>query len=333
MKLTKKQKWIVGVLTGIILISLSALAYGVYEYNQFFSRIYEPIDNDHDRDSDLLPIGSGEAIGNGNEKENKMKPFTLMILGVDSRGEKKSRSDTIILSVVNPQTKKVTLISIPRDTRVEVPNHGYEKMNHTMFLGGVPMVDETLESFFGIPVQRYVTVDFEGFRRIVDELGGIEIDVKKRMRYRDPTDGTDINLKPGLQTLNGEDALDYARYRKSDIGRDDTDFERIARQQEVIRAIAAKAKEEVSIFNIFTFMDIVGDHVKTDLTKKEIEMLVKEFQGVSGDIIESINLAGEDKYLPYGEYKLYFYVVSDEERERVKGLLEQAMETPQAVTP
>jgi LCP family protein required for cell wall assembly len=324
----KKKKWLLIIFTGIALLSLSVVAYAMYQYNQLFNRIYHPLEEEPEQ----LPIGTGSAANpnlhstpNQEEQKEVLKPFTLLVMGIDSRGEEHSRSDTMLYTVVNPNSQKVAIVPIVRDIRVEIPGHGMQKMNHSMFLGGVPLVKKTVENFVGIPVQRYITVDFEGFKRVIDEIGGIRINVKKRMKYTDPTDETYIDLKKGWQTLNGQNALYYARYRKSDIGRDDTDEERSDRQIEVIKAVFEQGKDKLSVFNIFSLMNIAGDHIKTDLSKKEIEMLIKNFHHFSADQVISTHIAGEGKRYPYGKYRLYFLDVNDAERQRIKEFLKNAL--------
>lgn len=335
MRGSSKRKWIIIISTIVLLLSGSVISYGYYQYNQLFKRIYSPLDeeyvppvlgmgsasNSESNKLNVTPLTEKKAI----EKPKILAPFTMLLIGIDTRGEEQSRSDSMFYAVVNPQKQSLTLIPITRDIYVNVPGHGMEKMNHAMFLGGVPLLKLTLENFMGVPIQRYVTVDFEGFRRMVDEIGGVEIDVKKRMKYRDPTDGTNINLKKGLQRLDGKNALYYARYRKSDIGRDDTDEERSARQIELIKAILQQGKEKFSIFRVFSFMDIAGDHIKTNLNQKEIEQLVPIYKNFSVDQIQSTTIAGVGKRMPYGKYRLYFYVVSEKEKERIKSVINEAL--------
>lgn len=313
----------------LLIILISVAGYGLYRYQHFFDQIYDG--SSENRQVRLIreevPIGVGEATGSRRKEVPHIRPFTLLILGVDSRGESKSRSDTMMIAAINPARHRITLLSVPRDTRVKIKGQGYEKINHAMFIGGVPLVEKTLEEFLGIPIDRYITVDFEGFRRLIDSLGGIEINVKKRMKYRDPADGTSISLTPGLQVLNGEKALDYARYRKSDIARDDSDFDRIARQQEVVGAVVAKLGESLTIDKGMKLMEMVGRHVKTDLSKEELERLATFYYENRSVKIASLSLMGRDRLLPYKGNILYFFAVSEEERSRVrKGLVQSLSE-------
>jgi len=318
-----KKKSVAITITVVASLLFAFVLFNLYKYLDMYHRIYEPIANQQQSE-----VYVPDPTPDDQEKDH-VDPFTLLILGIDARGKAVTRSDTMILSAVNPYTQKITLLSIPRDTLAKIPDHGNDKINHAMVYGGASLSKATLENFLDIPIDHYVTVDFASFRKIVDAVGGIEIDVKKRMRYYDPTDGTDINLYPGLQVLDGKNALDYARYRKSSIGTGDSDFERMARQHEVIKAIIDKAKDNISIGMIYDLMDIVGEHLRTDLTHKQMLDLYKTFKDFSSDKIDELSLEGEGKKLPYGEYELYFYVVSDEEKARVKGLLEDALAVPE----
>lgn len=323
------KKWLVLTLTALLLLIGSVGGYAYYKYQQLFERIYEPLQEDESvTNPQPSPMFYKPPIIIDNPNPSTiLDPFTMLLVGVDTRGEKNSRSDSMFLAVINPERKSLSFIPIPRDMYVQVENHGAEKLNHTMFYGGISLLKKTIEQTFDIHIHRYMTVDFEGFKRLVDEIGGVEIEVKKRMKYTDPTDDTYIDLKKGLQILDGEKALHYARYRKSDIGRDDSDEERSERQYELIKAIIEQGKEKVSIFNIFSFLEIVGDHVKTDLTKDEIQLLVMTYRDFSPEKIEKTTIKGVDKRLPYGEYLLYFYIVDDDEITRVREYIEEKLKT------
>lgn len=327
---TRKKKVMITVITIMLLLIGTISSYAFYQYNQLFKRIYRPLGEQSN--PPLIGVGAASnPVQTSNkaqelEKKKTMKAFTMLLVGIDSRGEEHARSDSMFFAIVNPGKQALALIPITRDIYVEVPGHGMEKMNHAMFYGGVPLLKQTLEGYFGIPIERYVTVDFEGFRRLIDEIGGVEIEVKKRMKYYDPTDGTNINLYKGMQTLDGKKALDYARYRRSNIARDDTDEERSGRQIELMRAIIEQGKEKFSLLQVFTFFDIASEHIKTDLSKEEIEMLVPIYKGFSAEKIQTTSIAGEGKRLPYGNLRLYFYVVDEEEKERIKAYIKEALQ-------
>lgn len=237
------------------------------------------------------------------------KPLSLVILGRDTRPETGTMlTDVMIVSVMNPKTKQVTMLSIPRDTRVKIPGYsGYHKVNSVFANGeaerrqaeangtipeedGVSLTKKTLQELVGIPIQHYVEVDFEGFKAIVDELGGVEVNVDRKLVYDDPTDDTHINLEPGLQVLNGSQALGYVRHRHDNRGTKyySSDYDRNRRQQEVIRAMIDKATSFGGLGKIFDLIDVGAKHVKTDLSPEQIKGLAKDFINIKADSITTL---------------------------------------------
>ena len=160
---------------------------------------------------------------------------TIMIMGVDERVDDVGRSDTLMLATVDPKKKSASLLSIPRDTRVHVPGYGYDKINVAYSLGGHNLTQDTVEEFLDTPVDHYVLIKVPAFKRIIDAIGGVDIDMEKRMEYVDEWDddgGLVIDLYPGPQHMDGATAITYVRYRdeEGDIGR-------IERQQKFMKAV------------------------------------------------------------------------------------------------
>lgn len=243
------------------------------------------------------------------------RPLSLLILGSDKRGEYGGDlTDVMLLAVFNPKTKKVSILSIPRDTRVIIPGENVDrKINSVMKHGeelkaaairkgekpqtdGISLLKKTIESIYGIPIQQYVSINFDGFRKTIDQLGGIEVNVDKRLVYHDPTDGTAIDLNPGLQKLNGDQALGFVRHRHDDRGLSyfSTDYERNARQQVVIRAGLNKLKTLSGMTNFFNILDVIGQNLKTDLSVDQMKGLYTDFSKMDGANLVSINQNGAD---------------------------------------
>lgn len=237
------------------------------------------------------------------------KPLSIVILGRDTRKETGSmNTDVMIVSVVNPVTKQVTMLSLPRDTRIKIPGYrGYHKINaiyangeaerrqaevngQTPTENGVTLAKKTLEQMLGVPIQYYVEVDFDGFKSIIDELGGVEVNVDRKLVYDDPTDNTHINLEPGIQTLNGEQALGYVRHRHDNRGTKyySNDFDRNRRQQEVIRSIMDKMTSFQGFTKISKVIEVAGQHVHTDLSPEQIKGLAVDFKGVTSSNITTL---------------------------------------------
>ena len=201
--------------------------------------------------------------------------YNVLLLGIDSRSErgleaeiqaKSYRTDTMILATLDIKEKKARLISIPRDTKVKVKGN-YNKINAAFVYGGIELAKETVENFAGVEIDRTMLVDFKSLVKFVDLLGGVEIDVPVRM-YR-PTE--DIDLQPGLQVLNGHDALAYSRYRGTSGG----DIDRAARQQEVIRALMNEIVSVKGVAMIPSLYKTMEENMVTDIPLKEIMTLAK----------------------------------------------------------
>jgi LCP family protein required for cell wall assembly len=306
---------------------IAAVGYAAYEYRQMTREWYVPLE---EQGGELKPLHQANAKAPIPQPElfarqKPLKPFLMLLIGIDSRDGERARSDTMMLAAVHPEKQRAYLISIPRDSFMELPGRGYDKLNHAMAFGGPKLVKSSLERFLDVKIDRYATIDFDGFRKIVDELGGVDINVKKRMKYTDPSDDTYIDLKPGLQTLNGKQALDYARYRKSDLGPEDSDYERIVRQQEIVKALANKGDSVQAFFKAFKLMDILGRHVKTDLTEAEIASLLLTYYDPAKNHLETDTLKGADERIWRNGIRGWYYLVSKQERNRVHQILLQEL--------
>lgn len=191
--------------------------------------------------------------------------MNILVLGVDATKVLR-RSDTIIVVHIDPEKKSVGVVSIPRDTLVVIPGVRIDKINHAYAFGGPELACATTSSFLNVPVSNYIKINLDKLGKIIDRLGGMTIDVKERMYYVDYAGGLYINLKPGLQTLNGEQALGYLRFRHDALG----DIGRIRRQQKFLEEVAtkvAKTKDFVQIYQLI--LDFI-DSVETNLTPSQI---------------------------------------------------------------
>jgi LCP family protein required for cell wall assembly len=201
----------------------------------------------------------------GEEKENVMSPphkLNIMLLGVDERPKEDDpgRSDTLLVMMVDARTREISILSVPRDTRVWVKDLGWDKINHAYAVGGVSASKQATEEFLGIRVDYYAKVDLASFGRIVDALGGLNLDVEKRMQYVDSWDHYVIDLKPGVQRLDGRAALQYVRYRdeEGDIGR-------VRRQQKFLKAMLAEMTTATLILKLPDIIREVIASLDTDL--------------------------------------------------------------------
>ncbi|PCJ17572.1 MAG: hypothetical protein COB02_13180 [Candidatus Cloacimonadota bacterium] len=243
------------------------------------------------------------------------KRYTILVLGKEDR----NRADTIILCHVFLDTGKIHLLSLPRDTRVPIFRNDelvLDKLNHTFRWGGLRMLKDSLTRFLQIKIDYSVVVDLKLFKKIIDTLGGVKLDVLNDLNYTDKAGGLTINIKKGLQVLDGENAEGYVRYRADGHG----DLGRIKRQRKFIMAFEARLR------NLFSFrwkniafmgrlpkfiVSLLKD-VETDLSADLMFKLLLRFRNMKKQSIIHKTLKGEGLYLHVKNYKkkISFYVSS-----------------------
>ncbi len=191
----------------------------------------------------------------------------ILLIGQDARpGEKRTRSDVMILCTFNKNTKTLTMTSFLRDLYVQIPGYGNNKLNAAYAFGGMPLLNETLELNFGIHVDGNVEVNFEQFAGIIDILGGVEIELRSDEAAYINSCVTGSRLRSGVQRLNGEQALTYSRIRKLDAN---ADFSRTNRQRKVINSLIQEFKNS-DISTILGLLEQVLPMITTDMTQSEI---------------------------------------------------------------
>lgn len=171
--------------------------------------------------------------------------FNVLIMGEDNVDSSR-RADTILFVTIDIDDKNIRVLSLPRDTRVKIPGYGIQKLNHAFAFGGPDLIKATVENYLGQPILYYLVVDYDTFPALVDSLGGIDVDVAKRMRYVDRAGKLDINIQAGPQKMDGTTALHFVRYRKDASG----DIGRVQRQQQFVKALIKKAYDPSNIIRI-----------------------------------------------------------------------------------
>jgi LCP family protein required for cell wall assembly len=236
---------------------------------------------------DVSLIDSVGSLGLLSGKKN------IVVMGCDIRKDDAGRSDTLFVVMLDKSKKNAALLSVPRDTRVKIKGHGWDKINAAFAYGGHKLTQETVQDFLGIKLNNYVVVDFQGFVGLVDAVGGVDINVEKRMYYYDPYANFEIDLKPGKQHLDGKTAMQYVRYRdeEGDIGR-------IRRQQKFIMALYHEIASKNIIAKVPGVSKQIMSMVKTDLSLKEMV----ELGNVMRDMMEKDGMKmsmvpGEPKYI------------------------------------
>jgi polyisoprenyl-teichoic acid--peptidoglycan teichoic acid transferase len=217
-------------------------------------------------------IGSG-ALFNPltliNPPFNGRSQVNILLIGADNTGD--GLSDTLIVTHIDTRTRRLGVLSIPRDSRVEIPGHGTEKINASHAFGGNDLTKETVSQLLGIPIDYYLTINSDGLAQMVDAAGGIEIEVPKRMRYHDSWGHLNIDLQPGWQRLNGEQAVGFVRFRHDAIG----DIGRMQRQQEFLRALANELNRPAVIPRIPGLTQALLNTVQTNLSAGDLVYLAR----------------------------------------------------------
>ncbi len=194
-------------------------------------------------------------FGGGGKVEDG--PFNVLVLGTDERPEsveEGSRTDTIMLVRVDPETGDIRLLSVPRDLLVEVAPGEENRINAAYNFGGIEQTVAVFEDYSGVNVDHYAVVDFEGFRDVINAMGGVEVDVADEVPPK-------YKIEDGLQTLNGQQALFFARYRGTSGG----DLDRIKRQQQLVAALRSQAFSLSTVKQLPTIVRVANRNVQTDL--------------------------------------------------------------------
>lgn len=186
----------------------------------------------------------------------------ILILGVDGRSG--VRSDTIMVLHTDPQNRHASLLSIPRDTLAVLPGRGLDKINHAFAYGGLELSKQAVEDFLGIKIPYYVIINIGGIVSLIDDFGGITVNVEKRMYYSDFAGGLFVDLYPGIQKLNGQQAMGYLRFRK-----DGGDFTRINRQQQFVQALGAEMTKHENILRSPQLFMTLMSNLETNLSAKQ----------------------------------------------------------------
>ncbi|MBF2028956.1 MAG: LCP family protein [Oscillatoriales cyanobacterium C42_A2020_001] len=206
-------------------------------------------------------------------------------------------TDTMLLLRFDPATKKVVLLSIPRDTRVEISGYGVNKINAANSLGGPALSARAVSELLGgIGIDRYVTINVQGVEALIDALGGVTVYVPKDMKYQDDSQHLYVNLKAGKQHLNGNQALQLLRFRNDELG----DIGRVQRQQMVMRALSEQTLNPATVARLPKILSVVKSHIDTNLTVEELVALVGFATNIDRSNMQMLIVPGE-----YGDISTY----------------------------
>ena len=244
------------------------------------------------------------------------RPYQILVIGVDrvleapigSSESFNGRSDSILLIRLDPSDRTINILSIPRDTQVPIPSYGVTKINAANVYGGAALAQEIVsKKLNGVEIDRYVRLDTSGLSALVDALGGVEVTVPKRMKYVDKTQKLNIDLYPGLQTLSGEQAEGFSRFRNDDEG----DIGRIKRQQIILKAVKAKIANPLIVLRLPELINVMQKHVNSSLSFDEMMAITTFTMTLKPEQIQSSSLKGRTS--DPNEFRFSYWIVSPDE--------------------
>jgi len=244
---------------------------------------------------------------------NLQERINILVIGVDSRDKNDpGRSDSIMLIGLDPVSGTMSVMSIPRDSRVNIPGHGYDKINATanpdyFTDGGVQLLEKTIESMVpGIRINYYAKANFAGFEQVIDALGGVTINVEKAMYYK--AEDTLIDLKPGVQHMDGKTALDYARFRQDAIGDfgswNGEEYGRVVRQKAILKAVVAQTIALRNVWKLPPVIRAVESAIVTDLLPNDMLRIALAFKNTTDKEVTTVPFPGVPGDIAGGSYVL-----------------------------
>ncbi|MFL0267549.1 LCP family protein [Candidatus Clostridium radicumherbarum] len=289
----EKRLLMIGICSFIVIIAvvLSSYLYIKHIYNKNILVDVPKVENDNT----VPEINSEPEVTETNYGE-ETDIVNVLLVGVDSRGEfNDSRTDSIIIATIDPSTKKVKLTSLMRDMYVVIPGRGYNKINAAFEIGGIDLLKKTIKYNFGLNVDKNIAIDFQGFQSLIDNLDGVELDVKEYEvkeinKYIEEVNGANSTLiqSPGMQKLDGQQALSYCRIRK--VG--NNDYERTDRQRRVLSLLLSKVKD-TSVLSYPKLYSTMSQYVKTNIPFENMLKIVYTVYKFGDTTTESLRLPAD----------------------------------------
>jgi LCP family protein required for cell wall assembly len=230
-----------------------------------------------------------------NKNSEAIQKINILVLGVDETSPTDPRrSDTMILLSYNPKTNKAYILSIPRDTMIKLDKYGTQKINAAYPIGGPQLAMDMVSQLIGEPVDYYVKIGYEGFKQLVDDLGGVEMNVPVDMNYDDYAGNLHIHLKKGVQLLDGEKALQLVRFRH---GYAEQDLERVKVQREFLLAMFEKAKNPSTLLKINRILKTINQYVETNIPPVTMLKYADYILKLDKENIKTATLPGTPQYV------------------------------------
>lgn len=277
-RVNKNLKRIINFLLIFLLLFAAVVIYSIYQYKNGLS---EASNGKYKDDQKTFDYFQGTEIQFGE--------LNILLIGSDSRSEEHARSDTLMIAHYNQNTHSMKVASIMRDTYVNVPGHGKQKINAAFAFGGPELVRKTIKENFDVDINYYAVVDFEGFSKIVDIVApnGIEVEIPYEMSY-----GIGMTLHPGKQILHGDKLLGYVRFRHDRL----SDFGRVERQQEVVSKVKEQAVSVHNLVNLPKILGMADPYIDTNVDTSTILSIGKGLIVGKSQNIETIRIPVQDSY-------------------------------------
>ncbi len=258
---TLKRKVFILTILLFILFGLSAVAYTSYQYNKAREATLEEIK----KNKGIQPNKENIEF---NGDEEILDFVHVLLVGVDNEDGGPARTDTIMVAQYQPKTGKIKLLSLMRDNYVSIPGYRNNKINTAFFLGGPELLRQTLKENFDLDIHYFASVDFNGFIKVVDMISpdGVEIDIERRMYYQDTAAGLLIDFEPGLQQIDGKQALQYVRFRNDK----ESDFGRVHRQQQVLSILKDDFLTFSGVTKLPQLLGSIEPYIQTNIESKKI---------------------------------------------------------------
>lgn len=307
----KKSTTFKVIITILIILLVLIVAAAIFVFTKLHSlnnSINESLDRDH---SQLRQKAAKEG-----------DPMTVVLYGIDDDAERQQenlgqRSDSIVLMSINPKDKKTVMVSVPRDTRAKIVGKGTtEKINHAYAYGGPKMAVNSLEKLMDVPVDHYISIDMDGVKTVVDELGGVTITSNGSFITKDSTNTYQFT-KGEQYKMDGKKALAYMRSRKEDGAGGDEG--RQLRQQQVITAVAREAFSVNSVTKLNGIFKAAQDNLKTDLSFIQLNRFKSDYDKAQ-DNVERLTINGQNAL---GDDNLYYFYPDKNSLKEVKEKLKE----------
>lgn len=250
--------------------------------------------------------------------EVQKDPFSILIMGVEdySTGGAHGRTDSLMVATLNPKDQSVKLLSIPRDTLTEIADtNEKDKINHAYASGGKEATIESVENLLDIPIDYYVTIGFDSFKDIVNEVGGVKVKVPFDFYEKSDEDNQKIYFTEGMMELNGEEALAYARMRKQDPR---GDYGRNDRQKQILEATLDKLLSPSTVTKLDNIAEHIGENVQTNMKVSQALAIQSKYPDFNTSKIEKLSLEGYDEYIN----DIFYFVPDETQLEELKSQLQ-----------